>query len=63
MNNFIIPIIVSTVYSIGFFTTYIQFSPKNDTWKGWIIDLLLSMIWPITIPFYCLRKKKKEGKK
>lgn len=51
MTN-IIAIIIPLIYWVGFFIAYYTFKPYDDSWKGWIKDAFLSIIWLITIPLY-----------
>jgi len=49
--EWIVAILVSWAYWGGFFVAYfIVFKPYDDSWRGWIIDLLLSFVWFITLP-------------
>lgn len=51
--EWIIAILVSLFYWGGFFVAYfIVFKPYDNSWGGWIIDLLLSFVWFITLPLY-----------
>ena len=52
-----IAIIVSLIYWVGFFTAYSILKPYDNSWRGWIIDLLLSIVWFITLPLYYITRK------
>lgn len=53
----VIAIIMSLIYWGGFFIAYSTFKPYDDSWRGWIIDLLLSIVWLITLPLYYITRK------
>lgn len=52
-----IAMIVSLIYWGGFFIAYVTFKPYDNSWRGWIIDLLLSIVWFITLPLHCITRK------
>ena len=54
--------IISIIYWLGFFLSYLLFMPDKNTWKGWIMDLILSLVWFITIPAHIIICKKKNLK-
>ena len=54
--------IISIIYWLGFFLSYCLFRPDKDTWRGWIIDAILSVVWFITIPAHIIVCKKKKSK-
>lgn len=49
--EWIIATLVSLTYWIGFFIAYCRvFRPCDDSWRGWIKDVFVSVVWFITIP-------------
>ena len=49
--EWIVTILVSLAYWTGFFVAYFTvFNPYDDSWRGWIKSLGLSVVWFITIP-------------
>lgn len=48
--EFISAFVISAIYFDGFCVAYIKFRPKDDSWRGWIIDAVVSLFWFITLP-------------
>ncbi len=56
--EWVVAILVSWAYWAGFFVAYfIVFKPYDDSWRGWVIDLLLSIVWFITLPLHRITRK------
>ena len=56
--EWLIAILASLCYWIGFFIAYfVLFKPYDNSFGGWIKDLLVSLIWFITIPLKYIIEK------
>ena len=58
MNKWV-PIIVSTIYWMGFWVTYSHNAPKDDSWGGWVVAGIKAILWVIFLPIDVFKWNKK----